>query len=120
MQSIRHIHLAILAFALVLSACSAQQTQVQTTSVPTTIVEPVVTQPSSALPQTDADVPRVTVEEAKAAFDSGLAIIVDVRHPNDFQESHIEGAISVPLLQIERDLTSVTLDKEQWIITYCT
>lgn len=120
MQRIRYSLFATLVFVAALSACSAQPTQAPPTSAPTTIVQPVVTQPSGPLPQTDADVPRVTVEEAKAAFDSGLAIIVDVRHPNDFEESHVPGAISVPLLQIERELSSLTLNKEQWIITYCT
>ena len=105
---------------LALSACSAQPTQAQPTSAPTTIIEPVFTQPSGDLPQTEAEVPRVSIEEAKVAFDSGAAIIVDVRSPSDFEASHIAGAISVPLGQIERDLTSVPLNKDQWIITYCT
>jgi rhodanese-related sulfurtransferase len=75
---------------------------------------------SAELPLTEPDVPRVSVEEAKAAFDSGSAVLVDVRHPNDYESSHIAGAISIPLLQIERDLASLTLNKEQRIITYCT
>ena len=64
--------------------------------------------------------PRISLEEAQAAFESGAAIIVDVRHPNDFETSRVAGAISVPLIGIERDLSSVPLDKDQWIITYCT
>lgn len=105
---------------LLLSACSAQPTQVQPTSIPTTILEPASTQPSGELPQTDADVPRLSIEEARAALESGAAVIVDVRSPSAFEESHIPGAISVPLGTIERDLTTVPLNKDQWIITYCT
>jgi 3-mercaptopyruvate sulfurtransferase SseA len=106
--------------AFVLSACGAQPTQVQPTATPTRPIESGHPITSEGLPATEADVPRVSVEEAKTAFDSGLAVIVDVRHPNNFESSHVAGAVSVPLLQIERDLTSLTLDKEQWIITYCT
>ena len=62
----------------------------------------------------------MTVEEAKIALDSGSAILVDVRRSDFFEESHIAGAISVPLGDIEQDPTDLTLDKEQWIITYCT
>lgn len=103
-----------------ISACSAQPTQTLPTSAPTTIIEPAFTQPAGDLPQTDADVPRVTVEEARVALDSGAAILVDVRSPGAFEESHIAGAISVPLGAIERDLANVPLQKDQWIITYCT
>jgi 3-mercaptopyruvate sulfurtransferase SseA len=120
MQRTKSTLFVLLTFAFFLSACSAQPTQTQPTSVPTTVIEPAVTQPSGDLPQTEAEVPRVSIEEAKAAFDSGAAIIVDVRSPSAFEASHIAGAISVPLGQIERDLTNVPLNKDQWIITYCT
>jgi 3-mercaptopyruvate sulfurtransferase SseA len=119
MRSITNI-LLVLILVSVSSACSAQPTQAQPTSTPTTSIEPVFTQAAGDLPQTEADVPRVPAEEAKAALDSGAAIIVDVRSPSDFEESHIAGAVSVPLVEIERDLTSVPLHKDQWIITYCT
>jgi rhodanese-related sulfurtransferase len=62
----------------------------------------------------------VSVEEARAALDSGAAVIVDVRNPTAYEASHIAGALSIPLGEIESNLTSLTLDKEQWIITYCT
>ena len=89
--------------------------------LPTQIIEPVPTQPpNNNLPQTERDVPRVTVEIAKAAVDSGAAIIVDVRSPGAYENNHVAGAISVPLGAIELDPTNLTLDKNQWIITYCT
>ncbi len=72
------------------------------------------------LPQTEAEVPRVTVEEAKAALDSGEAIIVDVRAPEFFADGHAAGAISIPLGLIESNPSGLDLDKDQWIITYCT
>ena len=115
MDGTKRIPFVILVMLLVLSACSAQPTQVLPTLAPTTIIEP-----AGNLPQTDADVPRITVEDVRAAMESGEAIIVDVRSPSAFEESHVAGAISVPLGMIERELASVPLNKDQWIITYCT
>jgi 3-mercaptopyruvate sulfurtransferase SseA len=77
-------------------------------------------QPEVELPRTEAEVPRVSVEEAFTAIQNGEAIVVDVRSAESYQASHVAGAMSIPLGQIETDLESVNLDKEQWIITYCT
>ena len=99
---------------LLLSACSAVPT-----SAPTVIVE--LTSPPAAieLPQTEADVPRVAVEEALAALNGGEAVIVDVRSTESFVAKHIAGAVSMPLARIEDAPAGVNLDKNQWIITYC-
>jgi len=120
MDGTKRILFVILVMLFVLAACSAQPTQTLPTLAPTAIVDPSFTQPAGGLPQTDADVPRITVEDARAALESGEAIIVDVRSPSAFEESHVAGAVSVPLGMIERELASVPLNKEQWIITYCT
>ena len=72
------------------------------------------------IPQTEDAVPRVTVEEAKSAVDNGKAIIVDVRSAESFAAGHAAGAISIPLTEFENNIDSLPLDKDQWIITYCT
>ena len=110
----------LLALAITLVACSAQPTQVFPTLAGSQIAEPESTQSTANLPQSDAEVPRISVEEARLAFESGDAIMVDVRAPESFEDSHIAGAVSVPLGAIERDLASLPLSKDQWIITYCT
>jgi 3-mercaptopyruvate sulfurtransferase SseA len=102
-----------------LSACRAQATQVQPTPAITNLVEPVFTREANRLPATDVEVPRVSIEEAKAALEAGTAAIVDVRSPPAFAARHIAGAINVPLGDIELDPASVPLKKDQWIITYC-
>ena len=76
--------------------------------------------PQAQIPQTEADVPRISVKDAKAALDGGKAIIVDVRSAESYAAGHAAGAISIPLSEIEADPTGSGLDKEQWIITYCT
>ncbi|MEK6753616.1 MAG: rhodanese-like domain-containing protein [Chloroflexota bacterium] len=95
--------------ALAVLACSSILPQANPTAIPT--------QP---LPQTEADVPRINVENAKAAFDSGQAIIVDVRSADSYAAGHAVGAIAIPLANIENNIASLSLEKNQWIITYCT
>jgi 3-mercaptopyruvate sulfurtransferase SseA len=102
---------------LTTTACNIQT---RSTSAPTQIIESVSTQSMGGLPATEAEIPRVTVEEAKAAFDSGEAIIVDVRGSDSFETSHIAGAINIPLNEFETNPEGLNLDKAQWIITYCT
>jgi len=86
----------------------------------TTIVGPTSASQPDKIPLTEADVPRVSLEEAKAAVDSGAAVIVDVRSPQAYEAGHVAGAVSVPLGDIETNPDSLNLDKDQWIITYCT
>lgn len=112
--------LAVAVLTLTTLACNALLPLPTQDSAPTQIIEPIFTQPQNNLPQTEDAVPRVTVEEAKAALDSGAAIIVDVRSADSFALSHVAGAISIPLGYFESDIASIDLDKEQWIITYCT
>jgi 3-mercaptopyruvate sulfurtransferase SseA len=78
------------------------------------------TQSAGDLPLTEAEVPRVTVQEAKAALDSGEVIIVDVRGSDAYETSHIAGAINIPLDAFVANPGGLDLDKDQWIITYCT
>ena len=93
-----HLIVTLVLFTL-LSACTSQTPQI---------------------PQTEDEVPRVTVEEAKAAFDKGKAIIVDVRSAEAYAEGHAVGAVSIPLAEFENNIESLSVNKDQWIITYCT
>jgi hypothetical protein len=105
---------------LVLAACSAPATQTERTVVSTQAVAPVSPQSPGKLPGTEAEVPRVSLEDARAAIESGDAIVVDVRSEAAYEVSHIPGAINIPLGEIESNPTGLNLDKERWIITYCT
>jgi len=128
----RTIYILLATFTLVLIslACNALLPQTEPTSVPTPvqtqiiiptqITEPVSTQPPANLPQTDAEVSRVPADQAKAAFDSGDAVIVDVRGADAYARSHIKGALEVSLSAIQTDPANLPLDKNKWIITYCT
>ena len=117
MHGIRRTFFITLIAISVISACSGQATP--TPSLPE-ISEPVLTEPTARLPLTEADVPRVTVEDAKAALDRGEAIIVDVRSADAYRASHAAGAVHVELGEFEVNPTAVPLNQDQWIITYCT
>lgn len=116
MDRTKHICLLLLIAAFVATSCRAQPTQLP--AAPTSLSEPAST-PSGPL-LTEAEVPRVSLEEAQAALESGSAVIVDVRAPAAYEASHIAGAINIPLGEIERNPAGLALGKDQWIITYCT
>ena len=126
LKSKTNILLAIIILAFTVQACTssspATEPELIATQIPpsTQIIEPVSTQPQADLPESEAAVPRVSVEEAKAALESGAAIIVDVRSAEAYEASRIPGAINIPLEEFETNPTDLKLDKEQWIITYCT
>jgi len=69
-------------------------------------------------PASVEQVQRVSLVEAKSAFDAGTALFLDVRDPNSYAQSHIQGAISIPLDELSSRLNE--LDPGRWIITYCT
>lgn len=118
MKRTNHILCTILVLVLVTLACNTLLPR--SAPNPTQIIESQLTESAGDFPLTEADVPRVTAEEAKAALDSGAAIIVDVRDPAEYEKSHVAGAISIWLDDIEANPTGLDLDKDQWIITYCT
>jgi rhodanese-related sulfurtransferase len=86
----------------------------------TEVLAPASPQSPARLPATEAEVPRVSLQDARAAIESGEAVVVDVRSDAAYAVSHIPGAINIPLGEIESNPTGLTLDKEKWIITYCT
>jgi rhodanese-related sulfurtransferase len=65
-----------------------------------------------------SNVQRVSLADAKAAFDSKSAVFVDVRDVDVYDTNHIQGALNIPLAVFDAQYTQ--LDRNQWIITYCT
>ena len=70
------------------------------------------------LPATVAEIPRVSLADARAAYDAGQAVFIDVRDANAYAAAHIPGALSIPLAVIDSQPPQV--DPSTWIITYCT
>ena len=64
------------------------------------------------------NIKRVTIEEAKTAFDEGKAVFLDVRGPAAFEAGRIPGSLLIPVNEMETRWNE--LDLADWIITYCT
>ena len=94
---------AIALIATTLTACTSTSSQTESS-------DPAVESPG--------EVQRVTLEESKAAFDSGEATFLDVRSEASYRARHIPGALSIPLADLETRIGE--LDPNQWIISYCT
>jgi len=77
----------------------------------------------AATPAANADIPypeiaRVSIQDARAALESGEAVLLDVRSADAFTGRHIAGAVNIPLTQLDGRISE--LDPNQWIIPYCT
>jgi 3-mercaptopyruvate sulfurtransferase SseA len=71
---------------------------------------------SMATPASVQQVERISLEDAKAAFDANNAIFVDVRASSSYEVSHISGAKSIPLNDLPNRVGE--LDPKSRIITY--
>ena len=65
----------------------------------------------------DADVPRISAQDAKKEVEAGNAILVDGRGDAAFKAEHLPGAISIPYNAEDR---FDQLPKGKKIIIYCT
>ncbi len=64
------------------------------------------------------DVPRISAAEAKARYDAGTVLFVDVRDQEAYAAAHIPGSLSLPLQEFETSYQA--LPERAEIITYCT
>src|SRR5665648_111642 len=66
---------------------------------------------------------NINAQSAKELIDSGSVFLVDVRTPEEFNESHIDGAILRPLQELENpqmlETIIETLPKDKPILVYC-
>jgi len=65
----------------------------------------------------DEEAPRITLADAKKAFDEGNVVFVDTRSADAFQLERVKGAINVPANEIETRYKDVP--KGKTIIAYC-
>lgn len=57
-------------------------------------------------------------KEAMDIFKREDAKIIDVRTPEEYQEKHIDGAINIPIYEVE-NLKSEITDEDEVILLYC-
>ncbi len=77
--------------------------------------------PEARIVSKDGKKISVSVEDAKAAFDSNVAIFLDARSSDDYEKGHIRGARSLPWMKFSEYFDKATSDlgNDQMIITYC-
>ena len=85
------------------------QSKPPTVALPTPVATPAIPYP---------EIKRIGLKDAKAAFELKSAVFIDVRGDPYYSEGHIPGAIS--MTQDEMVSRMGELDKNAWIITYCT
>jgi rhodanese-related sulfurtransferase len=67
-------------------------------------------------------IPFVELKEAKRLFEEKAAIFLDSRSKEDYRDSHIQGAIALPLISLVQDRTlagGIIPDKNRLYIIYC-
>ncbi|NJD59509.1 MAG: hypothetical protein C3F13_04025 [Anaerolineales bacterium] len=69
-------------------------------------------------PASAAQVQRVSLADAKSAFDDGKAVFLDVRDGDTYVSGHIPGAVSIPISELPDRMDE--LNPKSWIIPYCT
>jgi hypothetical protein len=87
--------------ALILLACSKQASSTESVKY-----------------KSEADVPRINVQDAKAAVDKGEVILVDSRPEDAYKMEHLAGAINIPFGPHSEEKFSA-LPQGKKIIVYC-
>lgn len=62
---------------------------------------------------------KISPEKAKEMMDTATPIILDVRTQEEYDESHIEGAILIPDYEISEKAVELLTDKDAVILVYC-
>ena len=68
-------------------------------------------------PAQSDDIKRISLADAKKAFDAGTAIIIDSRPADSYNSEHIKGSINIPLSEIAKRTGELPKDKQ--LIFYC-
>ena len=105
----------LLVFAMMAFALGCQNGMTTMANTDLTTVDPSAGSPSAPTPSDDA--PRISLADAKAAFDADNAIFVDTRAEAAYKSEHIKGAINITRDKLEANLDKFPKDKK--IIAYC-
>ena len=105
------IAIALLAGAVLVSACSAP-----TTGAPS----PATTTGAPTMPSPQPTFQLINAQQAKDLMDQSSGyVIVDVRTQAEYQGGHVAGAILIPVDQIAQMAPTALPNKDQMIFVYC-
>ena len=64
--------------------------------------------------------PQITQSELLGHIESDtLPVILDVRTPEEYKQSHVPGAINIPVQDLENRLEELTVPEGDFIAVYC-
>ncbi len=67
-----------------------------------------------------SDHDRVSASRAQLSASTGAQpIVIDVRTPEEFASGHIQGAVNIPLAELERTIASVVPEKSTPLFVHC-
>jgi 3-mercaptopyruvate sulfurtransferase SseA len=103
-------------------ACARANQPADNTTVAAANAVPAATPPPaspapSEIPTPADDAPRITLEEAKKAYDEGKAFIIDARAEEAYKSEHIKGAVNIRHDNLDAMLK--TIPKDKTVIVYC-
>jgi len=61
----------------------------------------------------------ISREELKRAVEAGKAVLVDALSPEEFNKSHLPGAINIPADRVAELAPRLLPDKNAFVVTYC-
>jgi hypothetical protein len=109
--------------ALVWFVTATRQSASRAAVLATPVVSSITPVASSITPVASPAIPypeikRISLGDARAAYELKSAIFIDVRGEPYYSAAHIPGAISMTYDEMATRMSE--LDKKAWIITYCT
>jgi rhodanese-like protein len=90
---------------------AAQNTAAEPADPATANIAPIPTPPPNE------EVPRITLADAKKAFDDGTGYFIDARPADAYNDEHIKGAVNITYDKLDSHLKE--LKTKQKIIVYC-
>lgn len=62
----------------------------------------------------------ISLEQMKALYDEGMAIVIDARSPGEFEKGHIPGALNIPYDRLPEYLETLEfVPKSETVVCYC-
>lgn len=61
----------------------------------------------------------ISYKDLKSLMKNKYIILIDVRSGQEYEEGHLDGAINIPVYNIEKDIAKYVNSKEDTIILYC-
>jgi len=111
------ILLAILSLAVIAGCQSAAPIAISKNNDNSTAKIAVRTPTPDPHEEAMAKAPRITLEDAKKAFDAKEAVFIDSRSQSAYDMEHIETAINIPFGAPEAEFSKIPKGKK--IIVYC-